>query len=189
MKRARQKANTIWLHPCAVPGVVKRTETEGRMAVARGREEGGYGELDFNGYRFSVLQDKGTTGKGRWGWLHNNVKVLNTTKLSTSRWLWQKLFWYRYVIVVVWFVTTWTLAHQSPLSMGFSRQGHWSGLPFPSPGELPDSGIKPASPALAGVFFTAEPLGNPLDMLPQLKTTERKKEWRRKGSYRKSEMI
>jgi len=60
--------------------------------------------------------------------------------------------------------------------MGFCRQGHWSGLPFPSPGELPDSGIKPASPALAGVLFTAEPLGNPLDMLPQLKTTERKKE-------------
>ena len=41
----------------------------------------------------------------------------------------------------------------APLSMGFSRQEHWSGLPFPSPGDLPDPGIKPRSPALAGGFF------------------------------------
>ena len=39
------------------------------------------------------------------------------------------------------------MAHQAPLSMGFPRQEYWSGLPFPSPGDLPDSGIKPASPA------------------------------------------
>ena len=54
----------------------------------------------------------------------------------------------------VWlFVTPWTVAHQAPLSMEFSRQGYWSGLPCPSPGDLPDSGIKLASltsPALAG---------------------------------------
>ena len=51
----------------------------------------------------------------------------------------------------------WTVAHQAPLSMGFSRQGYWSELPFPSPGDLPDPGIEPASlmsPALAGRFFT-----------------------------------
>ena len=42
------------------------------------------------------------------------------------------------------FVTPWTIACQAPLSMGFSRQEYWSGLPFPSPGDLPDSGIKPA---------------------------------------------
>ena len=46
------------------------------------------------------------------------------------------------------FATPWTVAHQAPLSMGFSRQEHWSGLPFPSPGDLPDPGIKPRSPAL-----------------------------------------
>ena len=45
-------------------------------------------------------------------------------------------------------VTPWTLAHQAPLSMGFSRQESWSGLPFPPPGDLPDPGIKPRSPAL-----------------------------------------
>ena len=45
-------------------------------------------------------------------------------------------------------VTTWTVAHQAPLSMGFSRQEYWSGLPVPSPGDLPNPGIEPRSPAL-----------------------------------------
>ena len=48
------------------------------------------------------------------------------------------------------FATPWTVAHQAPLSMGFSQQEFWSGLPFPSPGNLPDPGIKPMFPALAG---------------------------------------
>ena len=48
----------------------------------------------------------------------------------------------------------WTVAHQTPLSMGFSRQEYWSGLPFPLPGDLPNPGIEPGSPALAGRFFT-----------------------------------
>ena len=53
--------------------------------------------------------------------------------------------------------TPWTVAHQAPLSMGFSRQEYCSGLPCPPPGDLPDPGIKPkslTSPALAGGFFT-----------------------------------
>ena len=53
-------------------------------------------------------------------------------------------------------------AHQAPLFMGFPRQEYWSGLPFPSPGDLPDPGIEPTSPNLAGVFFTTEPLGKPI---------------------------
>ena len=55
------------------------------------------------------------------------------------------------------FATPWTVAHQAPLSMGFSQQEYWSGLPFLPPGDLPDLGIKltsPESPALAGRFFT-----------------------------------
>ena len=52
------------------------------------------------------------------------------------------------------FVTPWTAARQAPLSMGFSRQEYWSGLPFPSPGDLPDPGIEPGSPVLAGGFLT-----------------------------------
>ena len=47
------------------------------------------------------------------------------------------------------------------LSMGFLRQEYWSGLPFPSPGDLPNPGIEPMSPALAGGFFTTEPAGKP----------------------------
>ena len=47
-----------------------------------------------------------------------------------------------------------TVAHQAPLSKGFSRQEYWSGLPFPSPGNLPDPGVEFVSPALAGGFFT-----------------------------------
>ena len=57
--------------------------------------------------------------------------------------------------------TPWTVAPQAPLSMGFSRQEYWSSLPFPSPGDLPDPGIKITSPALAGRFFTTEPPGKP----------------------------
>ena len=59
------------------------------------------------------------------------------------------------------FVTLWTVTFQAPLSMGFSRQEHWSGLPFLSPGDLPDPGIEPASPALAGRFFATQPPGKP----------------------------
>ena len=55
------------------------------------------------------------------------------------------------------FAALWTVAHQAPLSMGFSRQEYWSGLPYPPPGDLPNSGIEPTSlrsPALPGGFFT-----------------------------------
>ena len=66
----------------------------------------------------------------------------------------------------VWlFATPWTVASQAPLSVGFSRQEYWSGLPFPSPRELPDPRIKPTSPAypeLSGSFFIIESPGKPL---------------------------
>ena len=57
------------------------------------------------------------------------------------------------------FATPLTVAHQVPLSKGFSIQEYWNGLPFPPPGDLSDPGIELASPALAGIFFTTEPLG------------------------------
>ena len=53
----------------------------------------------------------------------------------------------------------WTVAHQAPLSMGFPRQGYWSGLPFPSPGDLPNAGIKPGSPTLQADTLPSEPPG------------------------------
>ena len=55
------------------------------------------------------------------------------------------------------FVTPWTVTYQAPPSMGSSRQEYWSGLPFPSPGDLPDPGIKPGSPALQADALTSEP--------------------------------
>ena len=59
------------------------------------------------------------------------------------------------------FATPWSVAHQVPPSMGFSRQEYYSGLPFPSPGDLPDPGIKPRSPTLEADTLTSEPPGKP----------------------------
>ena len=59
------------------------------------------------------------------------------------------------------FATPWTVAYQAPPFMGFSRQEYWSGLPFPSPGDLPDPGIEPGSPAFQADTLTSEPPGKP----------------------------
>ena len=61
-------------------------------------------------------------------------------------------------------MTPWTVAHQAPLSMEFSRQEYWSGLPFPSPGDLPDLGIEPGSPALQANSLLSEPPGKSVNM-------------------------
>ena len=65
-------------------------------------------------------------------------------------------------------VTPWTVAHQAPLSMGFSGQEYWSGLLFPSPGDLPDPGIKPMSPSLQGDYLPSEPREGPFGFLWRL---------------------
>ena len=59
------------------------------------------------------------------------------------------------------FATPWTVAYQAPLSMGFSRQEYWSGLPFPFPGDLPNPGIKPRPPELQADALPSEPPGKP----------------------------
>ena len=59
------------------------------------------------------------------------------------------------------FATPWTVTYQAPLSIGFSRQEFWSGLPFPSPGDLPDPGIEPGSPTLQAEALTSELPGKP----------------------------
>ena len=63
-------------------------------------------------------------------------------------------------------VTPWTVPHQAPLSMEFSRQEYWSELPFPSPGDLPNPGIEPGSPALQAYSLPSEPPGKPPVLLP-----------------------
>ena len=90
-------------------------------------------------------------------WVHKRVII------TMSRWVYDicriKL---HDVLSCVWlFGTPWIVAHQVPLSMGFSRQGYWSGVSFPPPGDLPDPGIQPTSPSLVGGFFTTEPPGKP----------------------------
>ena len=65
------------------------------------------------------------------------------------------------------FVTPWTRAYQASPSMGFSRQEHWSGLPFPSPKDLPDPGIEPRSPALQADALPPEPPGKSSDVAKQ----------------------
>ena len=99
-------------------------------------------------------------------------KYFNLTSIKNSL-LWDHVFIDRLLstgIEVKWsevkllsrvllFATPWTVAHQAPLSIGFSRQEHWSVLPFPSPGDLPDPGIEPRSPALQADALTSEPPG------------------------------
>ena len=76
------------------------------------------------------------------------------------------------------FVTPWTAARQAPLSMGFSRQEYWSGLPFPPPGHRPNTGVEPKSPASAGGFFTISAIwkapycGTPVQNIDALLTWE-----------------
>ena len=62
------------------------------------------------------------------------------------------------------FLTSWTVRYQAPLSMGFSRQEYWSGLPFASPGDLPDPGIEPCYPILQADSLPSEPPGMPIFM-------------------------
>ena len=72
------------------------------------------------------------------------------------------LVWVKSLSRVRLFATPWTVAYQASPSMGFSRQKYWSGLPFPSPGDLPDPGIEPGSPALEADALTSEPPGKPI---------------------------
>ena len=69
------------------------------------------------------------------------LQSIGSTELDTTELIWH----------------AWTVAHQAPLSMRFSRQEYWSGLPFPPPGDLPNPEIKPVYPTVAGRFFITEP--------------------------------
>ena len=71
-------------------------------------------------------------------------------------------------IMLTIFATPWTVAYQVPPSMGFSRHECWSGLPFPSPGDVPDPGIEPRSPSLQADALPSEPPGKLLDLLGPL---------------------
>ena len=80
------------------------------------------------------------------------------------------------------FATPWTVEGQVPLSTGFPRQEYWSGLPFPPPGDLPNSGIEPGSPALVGRFFTIWATREEVqNMESVLKTWQETNWWKKKN--------
>ena len=86
--------------------------------------------------------------------------------LTGLKWKWK---WSRVRL----FATPWTVAHQTPPSVGFSRQEYWSGLPFPSPGDLPNPGIEPRSSALQEDSLPSEPTGKPVKTNIQTQTQEK----------------
>ena len=69
-------------------------------------------------------------------------------------------------------MTPWTAVYQAPLSMGFPRQEYWSGVPFPSPGDLTDAGNEPKSPALQADFHQLNHQGNPTKYYAAVKTNQ-----------------
>ena len=91
-------------------------------------------------------------------WTRWVQKDRDWSPLSWEKWKWKKVKSLSHVWL---FVTPWTITCQAPLFMGFSRQEYWSGLPFLSPGDLPDTGIKPRSPALQAHALPSEPPGKP----------------------------
>ena len=94
-------------------------------------------------------------------WQHVLVNVIYAWKIGITKWcsVTPVIVCAQSLSFVQFFETLWTVAHQAPLSMGFSKQEYWSRLPFPSPGDLSDPGIKPtslSSLALAGRSFTTK---------------------------------
>ena len=82
---------------------------------------------------------------------------MNWTQAKIKQMLPKLSEWVKSLSRVLLFATPWTIAHQAPPSIRFSRQEYWSGLPFPSPGDLPDPGIEPRSLALQADALTSEP--------------------------------
>ena len=104
----------------------------------------------YSGLRTTVQQVSDLSPSSVWsnGWIHGRLNKLTGNAIS----LWSEVK----LLSCVWpFANPWTGAHQAPPSMEFSRQEYWSGLPFPFPGDLPDSGIEPRSPSLQADFFTS----------------------------------
>ena len=100
-----------------------------------------YRSLNLGYYNIKISSGR----KGRMNW-ESSVEIHTLRVLVTQLCVWL-------------FVTPWTVAHQTPLSMGFSRQEYCSGLPFPSAGHVPNPGIKPISPALQANSLLSQPLG------------------------------
>ena len=134
------------IHLYEVPRGFRFIEMDGLMLSARGWGRGIVNSCSMR-TEFQFLQNEKSCEDGWWGWLPNTVKLLNATEVR--------------VLVAQSCLTLWGPQGLYPsrllLSMGFSRQKYWSELPFPSPEDLPDPGIKPAlqgSICIAGRLFT-----------------------------------
>ena len=108
-------------------------------------EENIFWHKSYQCFLRSVSQGNGNKSKNK------QMGPNQTSKLLYSKW--------SSLSCVRLFVTPWTVAYHAPLSVGFSRQEYWSGLPFPSPGDLPNPGIEPGSPALQADALSSEPPG------------------------------
>ena len=96
-----------------------------------------------------------TLCKGNASAISRMQKMLSKSSSNPKAWILKSLSHVQF------FATPWTIAYQTPPYMGFSRQECWSGLPFPSPGDLLDPGIEPRSPALQADALLSEPPGKP----------------------------
>ena len=115
------------------------------------------GKKGMEGYKAGCKRYRIAEGLGRWGWERLGLGEAGYLLLICL------------ACVRVWlFATLWMVAHQAPLSLGFPRQEYWSGLPFPSPGEIPNPRIK-----LTSGFFTTEPPGKPLKFSKKKKRNQR----------------
>ena len=133
--------------------------------------------------RVLVLQGENSSMDGWWWRLYSNMNVLNTTKLCSLKCLKQSMSWYvwsevKLLSCVRLFATRWTVAYQASPSMEFSRQEYWNGLPFPSPGDLPNPGIEPRSPTLQADTLPSESPGKPWYVY----FTTIKKDWKIKST-------
>ena len=113
----------------------------------------------------------GLDGMGVWGRMVTRIYVARSLRCSPEgvttlfvNQLLKKVKEVKSLSRVRLFATPWTVACQASTSMGFSRQEYWSGLPFPSPGDLPNPGIEPRSPALEADVLTSEPPGKPFKL-------------------------
>ena len=115
-----------------------------------------------------------------WNWVGTVKRMVQRERKVTGKcdsWVCCVLSHYSHVWL---FATLWIVAHQAPLSVRFSRQEYWSGLPFPAPGDLPHPGIEPASltsPALAGKFLTTSATWEPLPNMCQLEIGDKETSW------------
>ena len=131
-------------------------------------------QFDFNWSKYASVSSS-YWKTDRWGWFASRVGFIFRMfpvgwpfiSLKWSEVKWSEVKWSEVKLLSrVWlFAIPWTVVYQASLSMGFSRQEYWSALPFPSPGDLPDTGIEPRSPTLWADALPSEPPGKPL--IPQ----------------------